>query len=177
MTLVIKTNGDPLDSVGAVRSQILAIDPDLPVFKAESMEHIVSESVARPRFNMYLLGVFALIALMLSMIGIYGLMSYSVSQRTHEIGIRMAMGARAGDVIRMIVGQGMLLAGVGIGMGLVAALALTRVFSSFLFGVASTDPVTFGIVTLLLALVTLVAIYVPARRATRVDPLYALRYE
>ena len=177
MTLVIKTNGNPLDSVGAVRSQILAIDPDLPVFKAESLEHIVSESVARPRFNMYLLGVFALIALMLSVIGIYGLMSYSVSQRTHEIGIRMAMGARAGDVIRMIVGQGMLLAAAGIGIGLVAAVALTRVFSSFLFGVAATDPITFGIVTVLLALVTLVAIYVPARRATRVDPLYALRYE
>ena len=177
MTLVIKTHGNPLDSVAAVRSQILAVDPDLPVFKAESMEQIVNESVARPRFNMYLLGVFALIALMLSVIGIYGLMSYSVSQRTHEIGIRMAMGARAGDVIGMIVGQGMLLAAVGIGIGLVAALALTRVFSSFLFGVATTDPITFGMVTLLLVLVTLVAIYVPARRATRVDPLYALRYE
>jgi putative ABC transport system permease protein len=177
MTLAIKTHGNPLDSVNAVRSQILSIDPDLPVFKTESMEQIVSESVARPRFNMYLLAFFAVVAVTLAAVGIYGLMSYSVSQRTHEIGIRMAMGARAGDVIRMIVGQGMVSAFAGLGFGLVAAVLSTRVLSSFLFGVTATDPTTYGVVTLLLAAVALLAIYMPARRATRVDPLHALRYE
>jgi putative ABC transport system permease protein len=177
MTLAIRTEADPLDLVSSVRSQVLSVDPDLPVFKVMSMEQLLGDSVAQPRFNMYLFGVFAATALLLAAVGIYGLMSYTVGQRTHEIGIRMAMGARVNDVLRLVVRQGMVLAVAGLGVGLCVAWGLTRVLSSFLFGVTATDPLTFVGVSVLLSLVALVAIFIPAYRATRVDPLTALRYE
>ncbi len=177
MTLVVKSHSDPMSLVAAVRSQVLAVDPDLPVYKVMSLDEIVAESVARPRFNMFLLAIFSALALVLAAIGIYGLMSFSVSQRTHEIGIRLAMGARSGDVFKLVVGEGMALALAGLALGLAVAWAITRYLSSMLFGVTTTDPWTFAGVCLVLAAVALVAVTLPARRATRVDPLVALRYE
>jgi putative ABC transport system permease protein len=137
----------------------------------------VSNAVTQPRFNLFLLGLFSGIALLLSAAGIYGVTAYSVTQRTHEFGIRMALGAQVGDVLRMILRQGMLLISVGIAVGLAVSFALTRLLRTLLYGVSSTDPLTFVGITLLLALVALIACYVPARRATKVDPLVALRYE
>jgi putative ABC transport system permease protein len=177
MTLAIRTESDPLDLASAVRSRVLSVDPDLPVFKVMSMEQLLGDSVAQPRFNMFLLGTFAGVALLLAAVGIYGLTSYTVGQRTHEIGIRMAMGARVNDVLGLVVRQGMLLTLGGLGVGLCVAWALTRVLSAFLYGVTATDPLTFVAVSVLLGLVSLVAVFVPAYRATRMDPLTALRYE
>jgi len=177
MSLSIRTNGDPLTLVGAVRQQVLAIDKNQPVYDARTMEQVISESIASRRFAMLLLTIFAAVALLLSMVGIYGVMSYSVTQRTHEIGVRMALGAGVRDILKLIVGQGMLLVLIGVGIGLVAAFAITRVLSSLLFGVSSTDPVTFAGVAMLLTAVALLACLVPARRAMRVDPMVALRYE
>jgi putative ABC transport system permease protein len=142
-----------------------------------SLEQVVSESVAQPRFNMVLLSAFSLLALALATIGIYGVMSYAVNQKTHEIGIRMAMGARARDVRGMVVKQGMGLTVAGIGLGLAAAWALTRLLAGFLFNVTATDPLTYIGVSLVLAFVAFAATYLPAHRATRVEPLKALRYE
>jgi putative ABC transport system permease protein len=175
--LVIRTQGDPTNLAAAVRKEVQAIDPDQPVAAVRTMDEWVSTSVAQPRFRTALLGLFALLALVLASTGIYGVMSYSVAQRTHEIGVRMALGAKRRDVLSMVVRQGMLLVVMGVGIGLVGAFALTRVMSTLLFGVTAKDPITFVVVAALLTLVALVACYIPARRATKVNPLVALRYE
>ncbi|MDQ3254626.1 MAG: FtsX-like permease family protein, partial [Acidobacteriota bacterium] len=167
----------PASVIGSVRSAVVTVDPKLEAANFQTMDQVVSETVAQPRFYTTLLATFALLALVLAGVGIYGVVSYSVTQRTHEIGIRMALGARKLDVMKLVVGQGMLLAFVGVAVGLGGAFALTRLMTNLLFGVSATDPVTFAVISLLLAGVALVACYVPARRATKVDPMIALRYE
>jgi putative ABC transport system permease protein len=176
--LVVRTSSpDPLTLANAVRGEVAAIDRDQPVSAVMTMEEVVSGSVAQQRFRTLLLAAFAAVALLLAGVGIYGVISYSVTHRTHEIGIRMALGAGAADILKMVVGQGMALALAGVVVGLLAALALTRVLSSLLFGVTATDAVTFAAVSLLIAAVALLACLIPARRATKVDPMIALRYE
>lgn len=175
--LVIRTQGEPGNLAAAVRKEVQAIDPDQPVAAVRTMDEWVDRSVAEPRYRTTLLGLFAVLALVLASTGIYGVMSYSVTQRTHEIGVRMALGAGRLDVLRLVVRQGMVLVLLGVGLGLAGAIALTRVMSSLLFGVTAKDPVTFAVVATLLTLVAFVACYIPARRATKVDPLVALRYE
>jgi putative ABC transport system permease protein len=177
MNLVIRTQSDPANLTAAVRREVKAIDPDQPIAAVKTMDDWLATAVSGPRYRTFLLALFALLALVLASTGIYGVMSYSVAQRTHEIGVRMAVGAVAIDVLKMIVRQGMSLVAVGVCLGLVGAFALTRVMSSLLFEVRPNDPLTFLFVALFLCLVALVACYVPARRATKVDPLVALRYE
>ena len=175
--LVVKTDVDPSSMAAAVRKAVWDIDKDQPVSNIQTMEEILAESIARQRFSMLLLAIFAAVALVLAGVGIYGVMSYSVAQRTREIGIRMALGAQTAAVLKLAVGYGMKLVIAGIAIGLVAALFLTRVMSTLLFGVTATDPTTFTLISLLLVLVAVIASYIPARRATRVDPIIALRYE
>jgi putative ABC transport system permease protein len=177
MTVVVRASTDPASLAGALRSQVQAIDPQQPVYDIKPMEEIIADSLARRRLNVLLVGLFAAVALVLAAIGIYGVMSYSVTERTREIGIRVALGARMSDVVRLVVGQGMAVAVIGIAAGLVAALFLTRLIESLLYKVSATDPVTYIAITLMVALVALAACYIPARRATRVDPMEALRYE
>jgi putative ABC transport system permease protein len=177
MNLVIRTQGEPLNLVGAVRSEVKALDPDQPIASVRTMNDWVESSVAAPRYRTTLLALFAALAMVLAATGIYGVMSYSVAQRTHEIGVRMALGAGQLDVLKMVVRQGMLLAVIGVVLGLAGAFALTRVMSSLLFEVTEKDPITFGAVAVLLIAVAFIACFVPARRATKVDPLVALRYE
>ena len=177
MSIVVRAGGDPLQLAGAAQREIQAIDKDQPVFNVRTMDKVVSESLAPQRVVMGMLGIFALIALVLASVGIYAVMSYTVSQRTHEIGLRMALGAQPRDVLKMVLRQGMLLAGAGVALGLVFAFALTRGMKSLLFGVSASDPLTFAAIALLLAGVAFVACFVPARRATKVDPMVALRYE
>jgi len=177
MFVVVRTSVEPTSVAASVRRAAAEVDRTAAVSDIKTMEHIVNDAVTQPRFNLFLLGLFSGIALLLSAAGIYGVTAYSVTQRTHEFGIRMALGAQVSDVLKMILRQGMLLIAAGIAVGLVASIALTRLLRTLLFGVTVTDPLTFVAITLLLTLVALLACYIPARRATKVDPLVALRYE
>jgi putative ABC transport system permease protein len=177
MTVIIKGTSDPNQLLGSIRQAVRQIDPDQPIYNPRTMGEIRAESVAPERLNLTLLAIFAGIALVLAIVGIYGVMSYSVTQRTHEIGIRMAIGAQPRDVFTMILGQGMKLALIGIGLGLVGAFALTRLMASMLFGVEPTDATTFSAIAVLLTVVALLACYLPGRRATKVEPTVSLRYE
>jgi putative ABC transport system permease protein len=176
-TLVIRTAADPAGLTSALQARIWALDKDLPISSLASMDDIVSSSMWQPRFSMLLLGAFAGVALVLAAVGIYGVISYSVGQRTHEIGIRMALGAQPRDVLGLVVRQGAVLATAGLLIGLAGALAITRLLASLLYGVKTTDPLTFFAVSLLLAGVALFASYVPARRASKIDPILALRHD
>jgi len=173
----VRTAGDPLKLAPAVRQQVREIDANLPVIDVMSMEQRLAESVAPRRFQMLLFGAFAAVALALAAVGVYGVISHSVSRRTHEIGIRMALGAQPRDVLAMVIRQGVSLALAGMAIGFAAALALTRVMTGLLFNVKPTDPATFALIALLLVIVALIACYIPARRATKVDPLIALKSE
>jgi putative ABC transport system permease protein len=177
MVTVIKTIGEPRALISAATKEVGAMDQDVPLFSVKTMEEYLSTSVAAPRFSTTLLSIFAGVALVLTIVGLYGVMSYSVAQRTNEIGIRMALGAQSRDVLLMIVKQGSVLILLGLGIGLAGAYALTRVISSLLFGVTAKDPFTFAAVSVLLAMVALLACYIPALRATKVDPMNALRCE
>jgi predicted permease len=177
LTLVVRTNGEPLNFVGAVRNQIQAIDKDQPISNIHTMDDLLARTVSQPRFNLILLAIFAGIALLLAAIGIYGVVSYLVAERTHEIGIRMALGAQTRDVLKLVVKQGLTLVIIGIAIGLIAAFGLTRLMKSLLFGVSTTDPLTFAIIVLSLIIVALLACWTPARRAAKVDPLLSLRHE
>jgi len=177
MSVVIRSSVEPTSLAGSLRQIVNEIDKSVPVSDIKTMDHIVSQSVTQPRFNLFLLGLFSAVALLLSVAGIYGVTAYTVTQRTHELGIRLALGAQVGDVLRMILGEGMAVIGIGIVIGLSAAFVLMRLLNSFLFGVSATDPFTFAAITAVLIGAGLLACYVPARRATKVDPLEALRYE
>jgi putative ABC transport system permease protein len=177
LVAVVKTNAEPHSMISAVTKDVAAMDADVPLFGIKSMEEYLSASVAAPRFNTTLLSIFAGVALVLTIVGLYGVMSYSVVQRTNEIGIRLALGAQSRDVLIMIIKQGSKLIVLGLVIGLAVAFAATRVISSLLFGVTTKDPFTFVAAAVLLAIVALLACYVPAWRATKVDPLEALRYE
>jgi ABC-type antimicrobial peptide transport system permease subunit len=174
---VVRTKADPLATVSAVRSAVLEAGNDQPVYGVQTLAQIVSASIADRRFSMLLLGIFAGLALLLAALGIYGVISYTVAQRTREIGIRMALGARQTDVLKTVVAQGMLPVLAGLAIGLAASFGLTRLMAGMLYGVNAGDPVTFIGVALVLAAVALIATLVPARRATRVAPVVALRYE
>lgn len=176
-TLIVRANGNPLDLAQAVRSAVWEINGDQPIIEFRTMNEVMKQSVWRPRFSAFILGVLSIIAMLLSAVGVYGVLAYSVNQRTHEIGVRVALGAQQRDVLRMVIREGMLLAGVGIVFGIGGALALTRFLRSMLFEIKPTDPETFVGVAILLMFVALAACYIPARRATRVDPIVALRYE
>ena len=178
LSLVVRTQAsDPASIASTIRNAVQEVDKDQPISNVQTMDQLLAGSMARRRFNMLLLGIFAVVALVLAAVGIFGVMNYSVTQRTHEIGIRMALGALPADVLKMVVAQGMTLALVGVALGLGAAFLITRVMSNLLFGVSATDPVTFAGVSLLLTVIALLACYIPARRATRVEPVIALRYE
>jgi putative ABC transport system permease protein len=177
MFLTVRTASEPGMLASAVAREIHAVDPNIAVFDVRTMSNRLSASLARQRFATAMLGAFALFALLLSAIGVYGVMSYLVSQSTHDIGVRVALGATRGAILGMVVRQGMELAILGIAVGLIGAAALTRLMASLLFGVSATDAVTFSVVALVLAASAMLAAYVPARRATKLDPMTALREE
>jgi putative ABC transport system permease protein len=177
MSFAIRADGDPTRVLPTARAALHAIDPDVPIYDISTMDANITNSMGQRRFAMMLLGLFAVMAVVLASIGIYGVMSYSVTQRAHEIGIRMALGAARRNVLRMVMGQGLLLVGAGVLIGVVGAFGLTRLIASQLFGVRPTDPTTFISVALTLIGVAALATFVPAMRATRVDPVVALRDE
>ena len=177
LSWIIQTSGDPLSLSAAIQHEFQSVDSQLAVSKVRTMDQVISESTARQNFNMLLLTIFAGLALLLAAIGIYGLMSYTVEQRTQEFGIRMALGAGRNDMLKLVVRQGMLLAGIGLGIGLAASFGLNRLLANLLFGVKATDPITYVAVAMILVSVALLATYIPARRAMKIDPLVALRYE
>jgi predicted permease len=177
VAVVLRTEGDPTAVMGSVRRAVAEIDPREVIYNVRTMDEVVSSSFAARRLAMLLLSVFAALALVLACVGIYGVISYLVSQRTHEIGVRMALGAERSDVFRLVIGHGARMALVGVAIGVVAALGLTRLMANQLFGVSAYDPFTFAAVAMLLIVVAVAACYVPARRAMRVDPMIALRHE
>jgi len=177
MAVYLQTGPEPTTLVKSLREQVQAVDPNLPVFGERTMESVVADSVGQRRFAMQVVALFGVLALLLASIGIYGVMAYSVNQRTREIGIRMALGASRTTIMRWVLRQGLVLIAIGVGTGLLAAFALMRLLRSLLFGVATTDVVTYGALAFVLAIVALLACYIPARRATKIDPLVALRYE
>ncbi|HSB12360.1 MAG TPA: ABC transporter permease [Blastocatellia bacterium] len=177
MSIVMRTTGDPISLADAARQQVLSIDQDQPVYGMQTMGQIRSDSIAPDRLNLTLLTIFASLALVLAAVGIYGVMAYSVTQRTHEIGIRMALGARGSTVLGMVVGQGMRLIVIGLGLGLAGAFWLTSLMTTLLFGIGARDPMTFAGIAGVIGLVSFASIFIPARRATKVDPMVALRYE
>jgi putative ABC transport system permease protein len=177
MTVVVRTANDPLSLVSGVRNELGQMDTEQPMASIATMDELLSGSLSRARFTMLVLGLFAGLALVLASVGIYGVIAYGVAQRTQEFGIRIALGASRRDVLGLVLGQGTRLTLLGIGLGIIASLLVTRLLATLLYGVSPTDPFTFGAVALLLAFVALLACYIPARRATRVDPMVALRYE
>jgi putative ABC transport system permease protein len=177
MTLHIHTTVDPQSLIAAVRNEVQAVDHRLPIFNIGTLAEFINDELGAQRMAVIIIGLSGLLALILASVGLYGVMSYTVLQRTHEIGVRLALGAQARDVLKLVVEQGMKLALFGVGLGLAGALALTRLLKTLLFGVSATDPLTFIVIALLLALVALLACYTPARRATKVEPIVALRCE
>jgi ABC-type antimicrobial peptide transport system permease subunit len=173
--LIVRTAGDPMSLTAAVRARVLALDRDQPVTAVQSMDEVLQTGAAQPRFTTYLLGGLSATAFLLSMVGIYGVIAYSVAERTQEMGIRIALGADNRDILRLVLGHGLILAAAGIAIGLAAAFALTRLMSSLLYHVSVTDPITFIAGPAVFAAVALLASYLPARRAMRVDPAIALR--
>jgi putative ABC transport system permease protein len=177
LCLVTRTDGNPLALASTVEQTVHSVDKELPVFNTRSMDQLLGNATAQQRLTMILLAGFAILALTLAAVGIYGVMSYAVTQRTHEIGIRMALGAKSSNVLNLVIRQGMIPALIGVVAGTAAAFALTRLMTSLLFGVSATDPKTFVVVPIVLTGVALAACFVPARRATKVDPIIALRHE
>jgi ABC-type antimicrobial peptide transport system permease subunit len=173
----LRTGGEPLSFIPAARSQVAAVDPDLSLFDIKALDKVISDSVVGIAYVAVMMGVLGIIALVLAAVGVYGVMSNAVSERTNEIGIRMAMGATASDIQRLVLGRGALLTLIGMGIGLPIAFLLANALSSLLFGVKAADPVAFIVLPLVLAAVATLASYLPARRAVRVDPITALRYE
>jgi len=177
MTLVARSSTAPLGLASAIRSEISALDKNLPIADIKTMEELVATTKAPRQFNTLLLVVFATVALALAVVGLYGVLAYSVSERTQEIGVRLALGAQVGSVLKLVIGQGMKLVVIGVVIGLAGSFALTRLMARLLFGVGPTDPLTFISVAALLMLVALLACWIPARRATKVDPMAILRHE
>lgn len=177
VSVVMRIAAEPEGLAAAVRNEVWSLDRDQPILQLATMNDMLLQAAAPRKLNMLVFGVFAGVALLLAAIGIYGVMAYSAAQRTHEIGIRLALGAKQADVLSLVVGQGLTLALIGVGIGLAASFALTRVMTSLLFDAGAADPLTFGLVSALLTGVALAACFVPARRAAKVDPMVALRYE